>query len=238
VNIVRVISLKEWPRASICEHLSESYRTKLHATLHSELDVSLTEELRNSLLPVVQENYGARLSYTGILTKLTAYALRKHLILNTIVENHEAKVVGDINISVAVQSEKLGLITPVILNVDRKTLGQVASELNDLADKAVSGKISIRDLSEGTFTISNLGMLGSVDGFTQIMNPPQTAILGIGRIARKPLVVDGEIKVRSVCTFSLTYDHRVVDGYHAAEFMATMKEILENPASYIGSSEV
>jgi len=238
MNIVRVLSLKKWPRATICEHLSESYRTKLHATHHSELDVSSTEELRRNLLTLVQEKYAARLSYTGILTKLTAYALRKHLVLNTIVENDEAKIIGDINISIAVQSETLGLVTPVIPNVDKKTVGQVASELNNLASKAKSGQISVKDMSGGTFTISNLGMLGSVDAFTQIINSPQTAILGIGRTVQKPVFIEGEIKVKPMCSFSLTYDHRVVDGYRAAEFMATMREILENPSSYIRSDDV
>jgi pyruvate dehydrogenase E2 component (dihydrolipoamide acetyltransferase) len=159
--------------------------------------------------------------------------LRRHIIFNSVIEGDEVKVIDDINIAIAVQSEKLGLVTPVIRNVDLKTLGEVARELEDIVTRAREGKLSLKDLTGGTFTISNLGMLDSVDGFTQIINPPQVAILGIGRIVDKPVVIGNEIKVRPMCTFSLTFDHRVIDGYHGAEFLATLKSLLEEPENVI-----
>jgi len=100
-------------------------------------------------------------------------------------------------------------------------------------NKVRSGNISISDLKGGSFTLSNIGMLGSVDFFTQIINSPQTAILGIGRIVDKPEFIDGEIKIRPMCSFNLTFDHRVVDGYHGAEFLVTWKKLIVNPESYI-----
>lgn len=235
MKVIRVISLKSWPRATLVERLSKSYNEKIHITLHAEFDVSSVKELKERLSPVIQEKYNTRLTYTAIFVKLVAHVLRKHITFNSIVEGDEAKVIDDINISVAVQSEKLGLVTPVIGNADVKSLGEVALQLNELVNRAREGKLTIRDLTGGTFTISNIGMLGSVDAFTQIINPPQSAILGIGRIIDKPIVVGGEIRVRPMCTFSLTFDHRVVDGYHGAEFLATLKEVLEKPSDVIGS---
>lgn len=236
MKVIKVIPLKSWPRATIAQRLSMSYGEKVHVTLHAEFDVGNVKELRERLLPVIQERYNTRLTYTAIFTKLTAHVLRKHIVFNSVVEGDEAKVIDDINISVAVQSEKLGLITPVIRNVDTKSLGEVALQLNELVSRAREGRIAIKDLTEGTFTISNIGMLGSVDAFTQIINPPQTAILGIGRIVDKPVAIGGEVRVRPVCTFSLTFDHRVIDGYHGAEFLATLKEVLEEPLNAIGSN--
>ncbi len=236
MKVVKTISLKAWPRATISERLSGSYSSRVHVTLHGEFDVSAVKELKKELESIIEGEYSTRLTYTSLFIKLVAHVLRRHLIFNSIIDGDEVKVIDDINISVAVQSERLGLITPVIRNVDTKTLGEVCQQLNDLVNKAREGKISIKDLSEGTFTVSNLGMLGSVDAFTQIINPPQVAILGIGRIVDKPVVIDGEIKVRPLCTFSLTFDHRVIDGYHGAEFLATLKELLEKPREVLGNN--
>lgn len=233
-NVVQVISLKKWPRATIAKRLSESYLSKVHVTLTMEADILAVKKAREQLKEKVKKEYNARLTYTALFVKLVAHALRKHLILNSIVEGDEAKVIGDINISVAVQSPKLGLVVPVVRQVDTKPIGQVALELNTIAEKAREGKITIDEMMGGTFTITNLGMLRSVDAFTPIINPPQSAILGIGRIIEKPWVVNGKIEIRPTCTFSLTHDHRVIDGYPAAEFLATLKSILENPMEYLG----
>lgn len=234
MNVIKVIYLNKWPRATIRERLSKSYSEKVHVTLHAEFDVERIKELKDKLTSLIQEKYGARLTYTAIFVKLVAHVLRKHIDFNAVVEEDEVKVIDDININVAVQSEKLGLVTPVIRNVDKKTLGTIAVELNDVVDRAREGKLTIRDMKDGTFTITNFGMLGSVDAFTPIINPPQVAILGIGRIIDKPMVIDGQIAIRPTCTFSLTFDHVVIDGYQAAEFLATLKNMIDNPMDAMG----
>lgn len=236
MKVVKTISLKAWPRATISERLSGSYSSRVHVTLHGEFDVGALKELKEGLEGAIERKYSTRLTYTALFIKLVAHVLRRHLIFNSIIEGDEVKVIDDINISVAVQSERLGLVTPVIRNVDAKTLGEVCLQLNDVVSRAREGRVSIKDLSEGTFTVSNLGMLGSVDAFTQIINPPQVAILGIGRIIDKPVVIGGEIKVRPLCTFSITFDHRVIDGYHGAEFLATLREFLERPREVLGNN--
>lgn len=234
MNVIKVIPLNKWPRATIRERLGKSYAEKIHVTLAAEFDVSSVKELKDKLAPIIQEKYSTKLTYTALFLKLTAHALRRNILLNAIVEGDEAKVIEDININVAIQSEKLGLVAPVIRNVDAKPLGSVAVELNDLIIRAREGKLTLKDMRDGTFTVSNLGMLGSVDMFTPIINPPQVAILGIGRIVDKPVVINGQIEIRPVCTFSLTFDHAVVDGYHAAEFLATLKDMLRKPEGAVG----
>lgn len=236
MKVIRVISLKSWPRATISERLSKSYREEVHVTLHSEFDVGYVKELKGRLEPTIMEKYNTRLTYTALFIKLVSHAIVNHPIFNSIIEGDDVKVIEDVNICVAVQSEKLGLVTPVIKNANTKKLGEIALQLNELVTKAREGKLSIKDLTEGTFTISNIGILGSVDAFTQIINPPQVAILGIGRILDKPLAINNEVKIRPVCTFSLTFDHRVIDGYHGAEFLATLKSILDNPAPALGDN--
>ncbi len=235
MKVVRTIFLNKWPRATISEHLLTSYRDKVHLTFHLELDVCKVKKLKQKFTQSVKEKFETRLTYTGIFTKLVPFVLRENLDFNSVSEGNEVRVIDDINVNVAVQSEKLGLVTPVIRNVDKKTLGEIALELNTIVEKTRRGNISISDLKGGTFTISNIGMLNSVDSFTQIINGPQTAILGIGRTVNKPVAIDEEIEVRPVCSFNLTFDHRVIDGYHGAEFLALWKTIIENPSVYITS---
>ena len=232
-NVVQTISLKKYPRATIAKRLHQSYSTKVHLTLSVKLDMSRVKEAKEKLKEEVEEKYGANLSYTGILIKLVSEALRQHMNLNSIIEGDEAKVIGNINISVAVQSEKLGLIVPVMRDVDKKPLGTICKELDGMAEKARKGTLTFDDVVGGTFTISNLGMLNSVDSFTPIINPPQSAILGVGRIIDETVVVNGKVEVRPVCTFSLTVDHRLVDGYPASQFLATLKKLIGNPLPHL-----
>jgi len=193
--------------------------------------MSMVEEAKENLKKQIQEEYKTNLSYTGILIKLVSKALWQHKNLNSIIEEDEAKVIKNINISVAVQSEKLGLIVPVIRDVDKKSLGTISKELDEIADKARKGTLTFDEVIGGTFTITNLGMLGSVDSFTPIINPPQSAILGVGRIIDETVVIDGKIEVRPMCTFSLTVDHRLIDGYPASQFLAKLKKLINDPCT-------
>jgi pyruvate dehydrogenase E2 component (dihydrolipoamide acetyltransferase) len=179
----------------------------------------LLEELRDSFKDSV------RISYTHILIKAVAKALEAHRMLNARVENEEIKVLEDINVGVAVALEG-GLVVPVVRNANTKVITEVANILKDRVDKARQGTLSTREASGGTFTISNLGMFG-IDLFAPIINPPETAILGVGRIVKKAVVKNEQITVSPTMTLTLVFDHRVLDGATAARFLQTLKQILE-----------
>jgi pyruvate dehydrogenase E2 component (dihydrolipoamide acetyltransferase) len=144
--------------------------------------------------------------------------------MNAFLEGDAINVQGQISVGVAVALDE-GLIVPVIHNTDKKSLKEIAQESRSLAEKARAGKLTIEDVSGGTFTVSNLGMFG-VDGFTPILNAPQTGILGVGRIVEKPVIYRGEIAKRSTMVLSLTFDHRVIDGAPAGAFLQTVADLL------------
>ncbi|MFQ5761780.1 MAG: 2-oxo acid dehydrogenase subunit E2, partial [Candidatus Bathyarchaeia archaeon] len=152
-------------------------------------------------------------------------------ILNSTVEKDGIHIYDDVNVGVAVALEA-GLIVPVVRKVESKVLHEVSAALNTLTEKARAGKLTIEDVSNGTFTVSNLGMFG-VDAFTPITNPPQTAILGVGRIVDKPVVVESHVEIKPTVTLSLTIDHRAADGAVGAQFLQRVKNLLENPASLL-----
>jgi pyruvate dehydrogenase E2 component (dihydrolipoamide acetyltransferase) len=202
-------------RKTTAERLSLSARTAPHSTVVMEVDMSNAARIRNE----------TRLSYTEMLVKAVASALREHRIMNASLDGEQIKVFEDVNVGVAVAAEK-GLIVPVIRNADEKSLTEISSVLQTLVEKAHGGKLTKDDVSGGTFTITNLGMFG-VDVFIPIINPPETAILGVGRVVEKPVAVDGQLKVRPMMQLSLAYDHRIVDGAPAAQFLQTVKKIME-----------
>ena len=139
----------------------------------------------------------------------------------------------EVNIGIAVTLEPEGLVVPVLRNAATRSLRELAAELLGLVDRARAGRLSPPEMQGGTFSITNLGGY-RVDGFTPILNPPETAILGVGRIADKPVVVDGVVLARTMCTLSLSFDHRVVDGAPAAAFLARIAELLERPYALLG----
>jgi len=204
-------------RKTAAERVSLSARTAPQSTITMEVDMSKAAELR--------EKVGV--SYTDMLVKAVAKALTEHPIINSTLEKEQIKIFVDINIGVAVATE-MGLVVPVIHNANRKSLTEISSRLKELAEKAKQSKLAKEELTGGTFTITNLGMYG-VDVFTPIINPPETAILGVGRVAEKPVVVKEQTVIRPLMQLSLTFDHRVVDGAPAAEFLQKVKQNLESP---------
>jgi len=203
-------------RKTTADRLSLSARTAPHSTVVMEVDMSNAARIHGE----------TGRSYTEMLVKAVALALREHTIINATLDGEQIKVFEDINVGVAVAGEK-GLVVPVIRNADQKSLSEIASVLQALVEKARRGVLAKDDVSGGTFTITNLGMYG-VDVFIPIINPPETAILGAGRVVEKPVVVNGQVAVRPVMQLSLAYDHRIVDGAPAAQFLQTVKKILEN----------
>lgn len=202
-------------RKTTAERLTLSARTAPHSTIVMEADMSNAVKLHHE----------TQVSYTDILVKAVAEALDQHRLLNATLDGDQIKLFEDINVGVAVAT-KDGLVVPVIRDADKKTLREVAVISKELVSKAKEGKLSRQDLSGGTFTITNLGM-HDVDVFFPIINPPETAILGVGRVIEKPVAVGGHVMVEPRMQLSLTYDHRVVDGAPAAEFLKTVKQNLE-----------
>jgi pyruvate dehydrogenase E2 component (dihydrolipoamide acetyltransferase) len=155
------------------------------------------------------------------------------MVLAQWVDGEGLRPVDEVHVGVAVTLEPEGLVVPVLRHADRRSLRELAAELLELVARARAGRLSPTEMQGGGFTITNLGGY-RVDGFTPILNPPETAILGVGRIADKAVVVDGAIVARSMCTLSLSFDHRVVDGAPAAAFLARTAELLERPYTLLG----
>ena len=197
------------------ERVSSSYSKTPHCTITMEVDMS----------NAIQYGRASGFSYTVLLTKLVASALSEHPLMNSTFQDDQIKVFSEVNVGVAVATEK-GLVVPVVHHTDEISLQEVSSTLKNLIQKARESRLVREDLSGGTFTITNLGMFG-VDTFTPIINPPEAAILGVGRIVEKPIVVNQEIKIKPMAQLSLSFDHRIVDGAPAARFLRRVKELLE-----------
>lgn len=207
-------------RRTVAERMSESYRTAPHATVTMNVDMSHVMELRERL-----KKRGTRVSYNAILIKATAEALREFPILNSTLKGGEIKVWRRINICVAIDTPS-GLVAPVIKDADQRSLLELTEAVEGLASRARGERLRVEDMKGGSFTLTNLGMLG-VDQFQPIINPPQAAILAVGRISERPIVEEGEVVVRPVAALSLAFDHRIVDGAPAARFLGRMREILQ-----------
>ena len=205
-------------RKLIAERMHQSLQTTAQLTIASEADVTPATELRARLTRDFD------FTYTDMIIHACARALLRHPRMSAHLEGAEMVDASEVNIGIAVALDE-GLIVPVIRNADRKQLREIAVESRALAEKAHAMRLKLEDVTGGVFTISNLGTYG-VDVFTPILNPGETGILGVGRIVEKPAIYRGEITRRAMLTLSLTFDHRVIDGAPAAEFLQTVVEIL------------
>jgi pyruvate dehydrogenase E2 component (dihydrolipoamide acetyltransferase) len=209
-------------RKIIGERLSRSYREAVHVTLNMEVKMDRFTELQGEL-----SKKQKKLPYTLLMLKPIARALNDFVDLNAALEENKIILYDNININLAIDSP-IGLVTPVIRDVDKKSLQQLLVDYEELIEKSKSGQLKKINFMGGTFTITNLGMFG-VDFFNPIINPPQIAILGVNRITEKPIVENKEIKIGQIMTLSLTFDHRAVDGALAAKFLDRVKFYLEDP---------
>lgn len=220
-----VLPLRGW-RKTMAERMALSKRTAAHITTIAEVDMTELRNLRKELDR--SEDLAKRgISYTAFIVKAVAQALQKYPILNSSLIDDKIVVKKYYNIGVAVSREK-GLVVPVIRNADQKTLFEVSESIKDLADRARSGKLRLEDVRGGTFSITNVGMLGTILN-TPIINPPESAILGVGAIKKRPVVVNDQIAIRSMMYLCLTYDHRIIDGAPAIRFLQEVRRLLENP---------
>ena len=218
-------------RRAIARKMTYSKTNIPHFYISTEVDMTEAAKMRSDLIPTIEAKTGVRLSFTHLLIKAVAMALKEYPQLNATCDGENIRISKDVNIGIAVGLED-GLIVPVLKKVDTMDLVQIASKVENLVAKARERKLSEDEFTGGTFTVSNLGIL-DVDSFTAIINPPEVAILAVGRIRDKPAVIDGEIKVRKRMNITLSADHRAVDGVIAAKFLGRVKELLEKPYSLL-----
>ena len=207
----------------MADRLTESWSSAPHFNLVRHLDVSNLVTYKKQF----QEKNSNRLTYTDLLIKLVSITLKEHPRINASWIDNKIVKNSEINVGLAVDFDG-GLIVPVIHKTDELSLGEITNRRKDLITRTQAGKLRSGDLDRGTFTISNLGMF-DVDSFNAIINPPQAAILAVGRIVDKVVPVDGLPEVRPILTLNLSFDHRVVDGVRGAEFLKTLSNLIENP---------
>jgi len=221
-------------RSITAERMAASAQATARVTLFLEADFTEAARFRAQLQPEFERLGVPKLPWDAILAKAAGLALAEHTAVRAQwVDGQGLRRTQHINVGVAVALEPEGLVVPVLLDADTRSLRELARDLMDLADKARAGRLSPDEMRGGSFTITNLGAY-RVDGFTPIINPPETGILGVGRIAERPSVVDGKLEVRTLCTLSLSFDHRVVDGAPAAAFLARLAELIERPYALLG----
>jgi pyruvate dehydrogenase E2 component (dihydrolipoamide acetyltransferase) len=221
-------------RRIVAERMADSARTTARVTLVTEADATAFVEAREQLKATVADEWGFAPGYNDLLGIIVARALREFPYMNARLsaDGQAIERLPVVNLGMAVDTER-GLLVPVIRNADQKGLRAFGTEFRALVERARAGKSLPDDLAGGTFTITNLGM-HEIDAFTPIINLPEAAILGAGRIQPKPVVRDGEIVVRQMWTLSLVFDHRVVDGAPAARFLQRVKQLVENPYLLLG----
>jgi pyruvate dehydrogenase E2 component (dihydrolipoyllysine-residue acetyltransferase) len=208
-------------RQSIADHMVESLHTTAQLTLTIEVDATELVKLRTQLKADFD------LTFTDLLVKAVAKTLKKHPLLNATLIGNEIHLLEAIHIGIAVALQD-GLIVPVLRDADKRTVQEIAQESQRLAQGARDGTLSVDEVTGGTFTVTNLGASG-IDAFTPIINAPEAAILGVGRIAEKPVFQGDVVVKRSLLVLSLTIDHRIIDGAPGADFLKSLKELLEMP---------
>ena len=218
-------------RHLIAEHMVDSHQNSAPVTLTTE--VNATELIRIRKTGKTDINGGILISYNAMLAKLSARLLLEYPVMNASLVDGEIVHHNDVNIGVAVDTER-GLVVPVIRNVHRKTLEEITKEMDDLFSRTAQGDALADELTGGTFTITNLGRY-DIDVFTPIINLPESAILGVGRLIEKVVALDGEMAIRTMMALSLTFDHRLVDGAPAARFLQKVKQYIEQPYLWLVS---
>ena len=224
-RVVRTIPLVGI-RATVAQRMAQSWAQVAHVTEVMEVDMTEAVALRRRRLAAWEREFGVRVSLNDFLTFAVSRSLREFPDLNARLEGQEIKVLEDIHLGVAVATPE-GLIVPVIRHADQRSLWEIAQQSAHLAERAHARKLTLDEVSAGTFTITNLGTYG-IEIFTPIVNYPQCAILGVGRVAERPVVMPGRIEARPMMYLSLSFDHRIIDGAPAAMFLQKLKERLEH----------
>jgi pyruvate dehydrogenase E2 component (dihydrolipoamide acetyltransferase) len=214
-------------RKSIAENMHASLHNTAQLTMFTEVDVSEMIRFRDMVREEYKKDETVRISYNDIIILATARALKRHPIMNSTLVGEEILLSDAVHMGIAVALPE-GLIVPVLRDADKKALLEIAGEARELARKAREGTLEVDEVTGGTFTISNMSMF-QVDGVTPILKPPETGILGVGRVKEKPAVYKGEIAIRSMMFLSLTFDHQIADGAPAGAFLETVARYLQDP---------
>jgi pyruvate/2-oxoglutarate dehydrogenase complex dihydrolipoamide acyltransferase (E2) component len=224
-NVDSFRELKGKSPLKIAEHMVMSKRTSAHVTTIHRVDMTKVAKMRERHKAQYQSNYGFSLTYLPFITRACVAALREFPLLNASLDNNNIIYHNEINIGIAVALEN-GLIVPVIRTADEKNILGLQRAIVDLAARARSRQLKPDEVQGGTFSITNFGSFGSLVG-TPVINQPQVAILGVGTVDKTPVVIDDAIAIRSICHLSLSFDHRLIDGALADQFMTKVKHVLE-----------
>lgn len=214
-------------RARIAERMVEAQQNAAMLTTFNEVDMTKVISLRTRYKDSFEQEYGVRLGFMSFFARASVEALKKYPVVNASVENNDIIYHDYYDVGIAVSSER-GLMVPILRDVDRQSFAEIEKNIAALGKKARDGTMSMEELTGGTFTITNGGIFGSLLS-TPILNPPQSGILGMHAIQERPIVVDGEIVARPMMYVALTYDHRIVDGREAVQFLVSLKQSLEDP---------
>lgn len=210
-------------RKATAERLSYGFHTTVPVTITMDARMEAVLEQRKDL----HSRTGEEISITAYVVRAAAKALEDHQMINSSLEGDELRVYGDINIAVAINTSD-GLVAPVLPQTNKKSVSEISRSIRDLTERSMQNKLVVSDLTGGTFTVTNLGGYG-VELFAPVINPPQCAILGLGRTSERPVIIEGQVRAASMTTLSLVFDHRIVDGVPAAQFLQRVKELLEDP---------
>ena len=216
-------------RASIAKRMVEAQQTAAMLTTFNEIDMQGIMDLRSRYKDdFAKVHNGTRLGFMSFFIKASVEALKRFPAVNASIDGSEVVYHGYQDIGVAVGSPR-GLVVPVIREADSLTIAELEDQVRAYGEKAQAGKLSIDDMTGGTFTVSNGGVFGSLLS-TPILNPPQTGILGMHKIQERPMAINGEVVIRPMMYVALSYDHRLIDGQEAVRFLVTIKDFLEEPA--------
>ena len=214
-------------RLTIAKRLKEAQENAAMLTTFNEVDMSEVISMRNQYKEEFQKNFGVKLGFMSFFVKACVIGLKNYPSINAEIQGEEIVYKNYYNISIAVGTDR-GLVVPVLRETDEMSFSDIEKNIDELGKKARDGKITIEDLQGGTFTITNGGIYGSMLS-TPILNPPQSAVLGMHNIIERPVVINGNVEVRPVMYLALSYDHRIIDGKEAVSFLKIVKESLEQP---------
>ena len=214
-------------RLTIAKRLKEAQENAAMLTTFNEVDMSEVMSMRNKYKEEFQNSYKVKLGFMSFFVKACVIGLKNYPAINAEIQGEEIVYKNYYNISIAVGTDR-GLVVPVLRETDEMSFADIEKNIGNLGQKAKDGKITIEDLQGGTFTITNGGIYGSMLS-TPILNPPQSAVLGMHNIIQRPIVVDGKVEIRPVMYLALSYDHRIIDGKEAVSFLKIVKESLEQP---------
>ncbi|WP_394261558.1 2-oxoglutarate dehydrogenase complex dihydrolipoyllysine-residue succinyltransferase [Moraxella boevrei] len=215
-------------RARIAERLLSATQETAMLTTFNEVNMKPIMDLRSEFKDRFEKRHGVKLGFMSIFVKAATEALKRFPAVNASIDGNDIVYHGYYDVGVAVSSDR-GLVVPVLRDTDQMSMADIEKGIGDMASKAREGKLAIEDMTGGTFTITNGGVFGSLMS-TPIINPPQTAILGMHATKERPMAVNGEVVILPMMYLALSYDHRLIDGKEAVQFLVTIKELVENPA--------